>query len=174
MFSGLNAGDSAVFGVAKECCMATRRYAESRDAPADGVIGIEFDFCRPVWVGGVSGLVVSADPLIEVFSLFALGNFDSVVHAHEADAIADEFVHLRFVPVNGVPGVSVGVNDDRFGSIEDGIVFGPTMVSDGYFHGKAALFLKGPGEQNGACFEFVLTGGVTRHAGDENDLSGFG
>ena len=47
------------------------------------------------------------------------------------------------------------------------------MVSDGYFHGKAALFLKRPSEQNGARFEFVLTGGVTRHAGDENNLGGF-
>ena len=146
---------------------------ESGDAPADGVIGIEFDFRRPVRVCGVSGLVVSADPLIELFPLFTLWNFDSVVHAHEADAIADKFVHLGFVSVNGMPGVSVRVNDDRAGAFEDGIVFGPSVVSDGHFHWQAALFPECPGEQNDARFEFVLTRGVARYAGDENNLGGF-
>ena len=144
------------------------------DASADGVIGIEFDFSRPMRVGGVSGLVVSADPLLEVFPLFALRDFDSVVHAHEADAIADQFVHLGFVFVNGVSGVSVGVDYDRFGVIEDGFVFGPSVVSDSYFYGKPTLFLKRSGEQNDARSKFMLTGGVTRHAGDENDLGRFG
>lgn len=117
---------------------------------------------------------MSADPLFEVFPLFALGDFDSVVHTHEADAIADQFVHLGFVFVNGVPGVSVGVDYDRFGVIEDGFVFGPSVVSDSYFDGKPTLFLKRSGEENDARSKFVLTGGMTRHAGDENNLGRFG
>jgi len=90
---------------------------------------------------------------------------------HEKDAGARFGEGHEAVIVIAVDGVGIAINDEGGGPVEDLVVLGPAG-DDAGSDGEILLFVETFGEEEGAGAELMVTGGVGRLAGEEDDFFG--